>query len=358
MRLGAGWALPWLPTIGAIQGFDFIGDGSAAEKEDLRYDPATQTAVMTEPLATGTDYVIDTVLADTRATRDVAPSTALDDDLYDQAAFLDPAVLGWSLGAESPMDAVLRVAEHLRQEGRYSDDESVGQSVERLGPGFLLTTPSVGNDEQYAAAMALMANRLKVPARVVVGAVLPKSGIVKGKDVEAWVELRAADGTWLTLATDRFMSHRPPSQREPGGNAPTGLPGGDARQRVARAAAGQAPAAVGPTRIRLDRTRRRRGDVHLPRRDLQPGIGRPRLGGDHRLETPQRPDRCVSTVVPQPPHPVREHGARGLAGTVGEYWVRAMNLARTQRDEVRFVKGVHTLRQLSVVEVGEGRHGG
>ncbi len=220
MRLGDGWALPWLPTAGALQGFDFLGEGSAAEKEVLRYDPATQTAVTTAQLGPGVDYQFETVLADTRATRDAEPSTALDEDLYDSAAFLDPAVLGWSLGAESPMEAVLQVAERLRQSGRYLEADDGGHSAERLGQGFLLTTPSVGNDEQYAAAMALMANRLKVPARVVVGAVLPASGLIKGNDVEAWVELRAADGTWMTLATDRFMSHRPPPEVPAGGERP------------------------------------------------------------------------------------------------------------------------------------------
>ena len=87
----------------------------------------------------------------------------------------------------------------------------------------MLASPSVGNDEQYAAAMALMANRLRVPARVVVGAVLSDRGIVKGSDVEAWVELRAADGSWRTLATDRFMSRRPPP-RGPVDDPETGSP--------------------------------------------------------------------------------------------------------------------------------------
>jgi hypothetical protein len=123
---------------------------------------------------------------------------------------------------------VLRVAERLRSEGRYSDGAvageeaySGGHSPRRLGAGFVLTTPTVGNDEQYAAAMALMANRLRVPARVVVGAVLPDDRVVEGKDVTAWVELRAADGTWHILDTDRFMSHRPPPrERDPGGQRP------------------------------------------------------------------------------------------------------------------------------------------
>ena len=99
-------------------------------------------------------------------------------------------------------------------------------------------TPSVGNAEQYAAAMALMANRLRVPARVVVGAVVPASGVVKGKNVTAWVELRDADGTWQTLETDRFMSASAAAARPRPGcpEARADLPRGDPRRAVALAA--------------------------------------------------------------------------------------------------------------------------
>jgi len=228
VTLGEGWALPWVPTAGSLQGFDFLGEGGDTSMEDLRYDPATQTAVTTDELAPGDDYVLDTVLAETQVSSDFEPSDGLDDDLYEDAAFLDPAVRGWSVGAESPTDAVLQVADRLKREGRYSDgalagegDYAGGHSQLRLGKEFVLTTPSVGNDEQYAAAMALMANRLRVPARVVVGAVVPDGGVVLGKHVSAWVELRAADGTWQTLDTERFMSRRPPPRdREPGGQQP------------------------------------------------------------------------------------------------------------------------------------------
>ena len=58
--------------------------------------------------------------------------------------------------------------------------------------------------------MALAATRLGVPARVVVGAVVPEGGVVQGRDVEAWVELRVDDGTWRTLPTERFTSATPP----------------------------------------------------------------------------------------------------------------------------------------------------
>ncbi len=233
VTVGDGWALPWVPTAGSLQGLAFLGTGSLgtdpeAAKDDLRYDPASQTAVTTDELVPGEQYEVDTLLADTSFSGDFEPSTALDDDLYERAAFLDPAVLGWSAGADTKADAVLRVAAQLKREGRYSDGAVEGEeqyvaghSELRLGQGFVLTTPSVGNAEQYAAAMALMANRLRVPARVVVGAVVPASGVVKGRNVTAWVELRAADGTWQTLETDRFMSRRPPPRdRDPGGQKP------------------------------------------------------------------------------------------------------------------------------------------
>jgi hypothetical protein len=63
--------------------------------------------------------------------------------------------------------------------------------------------------------MALLANRVGVPARVVVGAVLPRDGRVRGKDVHAWVELRVADGSWRTLDTATFMGEEPPRRRMP-----------------------------------------------------------------------------------------------------------------------------------------------
>ena len=78
----------------------------------------------------------------------------------------------------------------------------------------------VGNDEQYAAMMALLAGEVGVPARVVLGAEVPEGGVVTGKDVSAWVELRAADGSWRTLPTDAFMSDEPPADQLPETNTP------------------------------------------------------------------------------------------------------------------------------------------
>jgi hypothetical protein len=55
-----------------------------------------------------------------------------------------------------------------------------------------------------------------VPARVAVGAVLGRNGVLKGKHLGAWVEVRVANGSWRVLPTAAFMGRRPPRR----GSAP------------------------------------------------------------------------------------------------------------------------------------------
>jgi hypothetical protein len=62
--------------------------------------------------------------------------------------------------------------------------------------------------------MALLANYVGVPARVVFGAVVPSGGVVRGSDVSAWVELRVADGSWRVLPTEDFMGTEKPSDQQ------------------------------------------------------------------------------------------------------------------------------------------------
>ena len=88
------------------------------------------------------------------------------------------------------MERVFAIADHLTTEGRYSDGVAAaekiyhpGHNVNRLGDEFANAPIMVGNDEQYAAIMALLANNVGVPARVVMGAVVPEDGVIEGRDV-------------------------------------------------------------------------------------------------------------------------------------------------------------------------------
>ena len=69
------------------------------------------------------------------------------------------------------MGKVLALAAYLRDNGRYSNGGGA-QSVITAGHGsgrltsFLEGKQIIGDDEQYAATMALLANAVGVPARV------------------------------------------------------------------------------------------------------------------------------------------------------------------------------------------------
>jgi hypothetical protein len=163
------------------------------------------------------DYEFTAILPDDRL--DVSmpawPGSVLTVKDADRA---DPLIKRVLASPAPAMSKVFVLARYLRENGHYSNGYGPGEgqylaghSSARIFRGFLLSKEIVGDDEQYAAAMAVLANRVGVPARVVVGALLPRDGRVRGSDVEAWVEVRIADGSWRTLANGEYMSHRPPS---------------------------------------------------------------------------------------------------------------------------------------------------
>ena len=224
------WDLPWVPTIGAMQAFEFYDDYASDRLPDLRYNRATDTAILPGGLDLREDYVIAAIPVADRLGEKNKPWPEPDTTLQDAAAFLDVPAQAWSLGARNEMSAVFAIADQLRRRGRYSDGAfgwetrfEAGQDSLRLDEGFVNAPAMVGNDEQYAATMALLANRIGVPARVAVGTVLDRNGVIKGKHLDAWVEIRIADGSWRVLDTATFMGHRAP-KRDDAKLSPVKLP--------------------------------------------------------------------------------------------------------------------------------------
>ncbi|MCD6638962.1 MAG: transglutaminase-like domain-containing protein, partial [Nocardioides sp.] len=166
------WDLDWLPVVGKVRAFSFYDDSRHTLRDQVRYNRSTSTALLPGGIAKGRSYLLDTRVSQGQLQRDMEPWPEPDMRLWKAAEFLTLPTEVWAAGSLTEMDAVFRIAKRLRQRGRYSDGASgwerefaPGQSEERLGPGFIDATAQVGNDEQYAATMALMANRLGVPAR-------------------------------------------------------------------------------------------------------------------------------------------------------------------------------------------------
>jgi hypothetical protein len=227
VTLGEGYRGVWLPTVGALTSMHFETGDARARAEVFRYNLATSTAVVPTGLQPGDRYSFTAVEPDDSLTPETVGS-AETTGLPPGAAFVQGPTEKWTEKAGSdPMRRVFAAAEHLKTEGKYSDGVGrteriyvAGHSVWRLSDEFVNAPQIVGNDEQYAATMALIANDIGVPARVVLGAAVPEGGRVTGKDVSAWVELRAADGSWRTLPTSAFMSTTPPADQVPETNTP------------------------------------------------------------------------------------------------------------------------------------------
>lgn len=221
VEVGEGYSGVWLPVAGALQSMDFEDGDTEAKADAFRYNLATSTAVVPTGINPGDRYSFSAVLPEDGVSDASVPSGGVG-DAATAAAFLDTQAVQWSKGESEPMKRVFAVAEHLKREGKYSDGviaaEKIyhaGHHVARLSEEFVNAPIMVGNDEQYAAVMALLANKIGVPARVVMGAVVPEGGEVKGSSVQAWVELQVADGTWRTLPTSEFMDTDRPAEQPP-----------------------------------------------------------------------------------------------------------------------------------------------
>ncbi len=216
VTVGPGWANRrdlriWVPTVGDETRIAFTGRDAQDRADALRYNLDTGAAVLPEGLAEGESYVLDERIG---APEDVAPATPpVDPTLLQPVARL---VAASASGGGDPMAQVRAVATRLRTTGAYSDG---GAEAPTILPGhsegrivaFLADAQPAGNDEQYAATLALSAAYLGLPARVVLGAVPEGDGVVRGTDVRAWVEVH--DGTrWQLIAPDEFV---PPRDRAP-----------------------------------------------------------------------------------------------------------------------------------------------
>jgi hypothetical protein len=222
VTIGPGWSSVWLPTVGALQTLHFLSGDREALSESFRYNLATSSAVVPTGIRPGDVYTFTAV----SPRDDLTPETATSGnvgDAADAAGFLDTQAVQWSEGERLPMRRVFAVARHLKSEGKYSDGVTESEQIYHAGHNrYRLTDDTggvnspfiVGNDEQYAAWMALLANRIGVPARVVFGAIVPSGGVVTGADVHAWVELQVADGSWRTLPTDLFMDDDRPAEQQ------------------------------------------------------------------------------------------------------------------------------------------------
>ncbi|MBX6751014.1 MAG: transglutaminase domain-containing protein, partial [Micromonosporaceae bacterium] len=226
VTIGAGYAAAsdvnaWLPEAGRVSKVDFTGPRAAELGASLYYNRELSAGIVTVRLREGDSFTLTTTLVNPEMPVDAQPYAR--PDLTEPAsAILSAKVAEWTAGAIDLPSRLDAVAEWLRTHGAYTDG---GEGEEQFLPGhsigrltaFVQDRQPAGNDEQYAAAYALIANYLGIPARVVLGARPDATGAVRGQNVHAWVEVRVADGSWVPIPETEFMPDRSkrPDERPP-----------------------------------------------------------------------------------------------------------------------------------------------
>ncbi|MEP7191352.1 MAG: transglutaminaseTgpA domain-containing protein [Actinomycetota bacterium] len=219
----------WLPEVGRSLAITFSGGRADALAQGLYGNSETGTVLSTAGLRSGDRFTVRSLVAAAPAVTGVGSGGFADLQLPAPARVPQSvtSVANTFVGdASTAADKVGRLREALSSGGVFSDGLD-GQLNSRAGHGsdridtLLSGAQMVGDDEQFAVAMALMARQLGIPARVVMG-FYPKANsstrggvyAVTGGDVHAWVEVAFAGAGWVTFdPTPR--ADQPPKAQDP-----------------------------------------------------------------------------------------------------------------------------------------------
>ncbi len=204
----------WLPTFGESSVIDFGGLAASGQRRGLYYNRTTHQALTTARFGKGSTVTIDAVpvVPQSKQVRETISGAGLGSATLAHVTrvpdVLVKASTDWTTEATSAYEQLSIIAERMRTEGFYSDGTDgksrSGHTAERLATMF--GQPQwVGDDEQYATAMALMATQLGIPVRVVLG-FHPLEGNaptdvweVTGTEAHVWVEADLDGAGWVTF---------------------------------------------------------------------------------------------------------------------------------------------------------------
>lgn len=203
----------WLPTVGYGTTLELLDEGTGQRAGDLRYNAAAGTAVLTSGVGTGARYRLESRIQQEPDLDDLvevpvarAPMPAVE-NVPDVVAAKAEEYAG---EAATPIEQLRAIERALKTSGFLSHGLASDSVPSRAGHGadrlieLFTRSQMVGDEEQYAAAMALMARHLGYPARVVMGfapeiAEDADEVEVVGDDVTAWVEVPFEGIGWISF---------------------------------------------------------------------------------------------------------------------------------------------------------------
>lgn len=227
----------WVPGIGKIRSLRFTGGSAGALSSDFRFNAETGDGAVRGEMGAGASYVVEARIPPSLKgwKRAALANLVVDPDIVlpelpELPEALQKKARALVAGKTSPYDKAKQIEAVFRQ-GFYSDGDrpdnpaarsAPGHSIRRLGD-FLRVDQKhpVGNAEQYAAAMAVVARYNGLPARVVMGFTVPAKDRrnggpleITGDHVDAWVEI-AFDGVGWQSFRPTPRKDREPKRQDP-----------------------------------------------------------------------------------------------------------------------------------------------
>ena len=211
-----GYGDVWVPTFGTVTGLDFSGPRGDQLGDDLRFNVDTDTGVLPEKLQAGDSYTVtaraQTVGADLPTSVDLADGSLVDGQ---NLTFMDDKIAPWTERVDGQWAKLVAIAKAM-QDGAYTDGGAPGDYQNVFLPGhslrrmtqFLEGHPA---GRQRRAVRRRAGARGQPPRRARTGRARCRpdaNGVVKGKDVHAWVEVRRADGSWQPIYYTQFLPDR------------------------------------------------------------------------------------------------------------------------------------------------------
>ncbi|PFG36468.1 transglutaminase superfamily protein [Flavimobilis soli] len=223
----------WMPMVGQTTSLTFEGRRSREQQRAFRFNDATGGAVLPEGLRAGDRYRAETIVPEVPSDEELASAVAATIAQPELERVPDSvAQRASTIASEAASPAlVARAVEATLQQGWFSHGiEAAGDYPSLSGHGAarideLLTGElMVGDGEQYASAMALMARHLGLPARVVMGFRAPDGATsdaeITGNEIQAWVEIAYERYGWVPYFPTPDESRTPSEETEPQDSEP------------------------------------------------------------------------------------------------------------------------------------------
>lgn len=224
----------WIPSVGYPTSLS-LPKQTRDQLTGLRYNASTGSAVILDGLASGDTVTMTSELQktdyDDATLRDVPTARVQEGPVDNIPDIVAAKATEFAGSTKSPIEQLRNIEQTLHTRGFLSHGTASDSVASLAGHGadrmesLFSGSVMVGDAEQYASAMALMARSLGYPARVVMGfaPTVPESGgavKVTGHDVTAWVEVPFQGIGWIPFLptptqTDVPQDQVPKPQTEP-----------------------------------------------------------------------------------------------------------------------------------------------